>query len=123
MTAKVSPVVDFQFLQLAYTWWYRPNLAEEALEPQEGLLLIGETQTLFADSWHMGSTFMVCTQTQPIEEGFSVFGTYRVPGHPDWGWRTVIAPGSDSFRVSMYNVPPEGQGEEELGFECIFTRV
>ena len=49
-------------------------------------------------------------------------GSYRVPSSPDWGWRTVIEPGeSDTLRLIMYNVTPDGR--EELAVEATFAKV
>jgi hypothetical protein len=117
MTATVSPLHREQFLQIVYTW-------SDNDEPQEGLLLVGAKQVVFTDTWHLANELMVCEVT-PTENGISAFGTYKVEGHPNWGWRTVIESldNNETLRIAMFNVPPAGQGDEELGFECVFRRV
>lgn len=50
----------------------------------------------------------------------NVRGHYKVPDHPDWGWRTEIVPGGNSLKIVMYNVSPEGN--EELAVETDFSR-
>jgi hypothetical protein len=48
-------------------------------------------------------------------------GYYSVPNNPDWGWRSEIIPGEDSFRYAMFNVSPEGI--EEIAVETDFARA
>lgn len=115
-TATVTPLLQGLFLEVRYTWSYQK-------EPQEGLLLVGKSQLIFADSWHMGESVLLCQGSERPEGGLSAFGTYPVEGDPDWGWRTVLEGEADRFRITMYNVPPTGQGAEELGFTCVFTRA
>ena len=114
MTATVSLLHREQFLQIAYTW-------SDKDEPQEGLLLVGAKQVVFTDTWHLANELMLCDVTT-TEHGISAYGTYKVEGYPEWGWRTVIEPVDATLRIAMYNVPPAGQGNEELGFECVFKR-
>lgn len=118
-TALVRSKMNGQFLTIEYTW-------EFEAEPQEGLLILGcdphsdAVQAVWTDSWHSKDILMLCNGTMDGDGRISVFGTYAVPEHPDWGWRTEIIPGEDSFRYAMYNVTPEG--EEEIAVETDFTR-
>lgn len=119
-TATVRSKMNGQFLSIEYTWAFEG-------EPQEGMLILGcdsqceQVEAVWTDSWHSKDTLMVCnggfTQTNVI----SVMGHYAVPEHPDWGWRTEIVQGPDTFRYVMYNVSPEG--EEELAVETEFRRA
>lgn len=47
-----------------------------------------------------------------------VRGSSKVAGHPDWGWRMVVAPTSDALRIELYNVTPDGQ--EMLGVAATY---
>ena len=51
----------------------------------------------------------------------NLMGHYSVPGHPDWGWRTEIVPGEESFKYLMFNISPEG--EEDWAVETVFERA
>jgi uncharacterized protein DUF1579 len=118
--AIVSLRISGQFIGFAYTW-------EHEGKPQEGLLILGcdnktnAVQAVWTDSWHMSHKFMLCDGTTDGKGKIDVKGFYSVPDHPDWGWRTVIEPGSDTFKYTMYNVTPEG--EETLAVDTEFVRV
>lgn len=118
-TASVRERVGGQFLEIAYTWVYEDKI-------REGLLILGgdnKTDTVNAfwtDSWHLAHQAMLCNGTE-TDGTVSVNGTYKVDGHPDWGWRTEIIPGSDKFRYNMYNVSPEG--DEQIAVEMDLTRT
>jgi hypothetical protein len=113
-TAEVRARSGDQFLEISYTWVYEDK-------PREGVLLLGREKTgdrieaSWTDSWHMAHQLMHCEGRETENGGISVKGSYKVEGHPDWGWRTEIVPGSGSFRYLMYNVSPEG--EEEIAVE------
>ena len=119
-TASVRTRMNGQFLSIEYTWSFEG-------EYQEGMLLIGcdsgsdDVQAVWTDSWHSKDVLMLCNGASDEDGRISVFGTYAVPDHPDWGWRTEIIPGDDSFRYAMYNVTPEGA--EQIAVETDFTRV
>jgi hypothetical protein len=118
--ATISLRISGQFLGLAYTWKFEDK-------PQEGLLIIGcdiktnAVQAVWTDSWHLSHKFMLCDGTSDGNGKIDVKGFYSVPDHPDWGWRTVIEPGPDKFKYTMYNVTPGG--EESLAVDTEFARV
>ncbi len=119
-TLNVSLKANGQFVAFEYTWAYEG-------EPQEGIILIGcdaksdAVQTVWTDSWHSSHTFMLSDGKVAENGEISVKGHYKVEGHPDWGWRTEIIPGSEKLRIVMYNVSPEG--EEEPAVETDFIRT
>jgi len=119
-TATVRTKMNGQFLSIEYTWSYEG-------EPQEGMLVLGcdpkseAVQAVWTDSWHSKDVLMLCNGSRDSSGGISVTGHYSVPDHPDWGWRTEIVQGENSFRYAMYNVTPEGV--EEIAVETDFERV
>jgi len=119
-TAAVALVARGKFVTISYTWTFDG-------EPQEGLFLLGfesdgrTAAGVWIDSWHMSDKSMICRGTQDATGVVSVEGSYSAPPGPDWGWRTVFdRKDGDSFRVTMYNVPPGG--EEELAVEAVYER-
>jgi len=118
-SAAVRSKMNEQFLTIEYAWAFEG-------EKQEGLLILGcdsksdAVQAVWTDSWHSKDTLMLCNGTIDNDGRISVVGSYAVPEHPDWGWRTEIIPGENSFRYAMYNITPEG--EEEIAVETDFTR-
>jgi hypothetical protein len=109
-----------RFLKIEYDWTF-----EEAV--QEGLILIGDEKdsdaikAFWIDSWHLSDKFMVSEGFRERNGTISLNGFYAVPDHPDWGWRTIFEPErDDSFKITMYNVSPEG--EETLAVEMEFKR-
>ena len=112
-TAEVRTRSGDQFLEISYTWVYEG-------QPKEGVILLGRddksgsVNATWTDSWHLAHQLMQC-EGQETDGGISVKGHYKVEGHPDWGWRTEIVPGDDSFRYLMYNVSPDGQ--EDIAVE------
>ena len=119
-TVVVTPILRATFVQLAIAW------AIDG-EPQEGLLLVGHEPSadvvtaVWIDTWHMGDKFMVSRGQIDANGAMTVRGSYVVEGGPDWGWRTVLEPEGDTFRLTMYNVSPDG--EEALGVEARYTRA
>ena len=120
-SATVRYKMNGQFLSIEYTWEFDG-------EPQEGLLIVGcdpksdAVQAVWTDSWHSKNILMLCNgKASEDGGGISVTGSYSVPDHPDWGWRTEIIPGENGFRYVMYNVTPEGA--EEVAVETEFTRA
>ena len=119
-TASVRTKMNGQFLSIEYTWSHEG-------EPQEGMLVLGcdpkseAVQAVWTDSWHSKDVLMLCNGSRDAGGRISVTGHYSVPDHPDWGWRTEIVQGENSFRYAMYNVTPEGS--EEIAVETDFERV
>ena len=119
-TAVVRSKMNGQFLSIEYTWSFDG-------EPQEGMLILGcdprsnAVQAVWTDSWHSKDVLMLCNGSIDSNGVISVMGHYAVPEHPDWGWRTEIIRGGDSFRYVMYNVTPEGA--EEVAVETNFVRA
>ena len=117
---SVATAAMGQFLKIEYTWEYEGA-------PQQGLMVIGSPKNsetvnvFFLDSWHLSNLFMNC-EGKIDGNVISVKGYYKVPDHPDWGWRTDFeVQGNDTFSFTMYNVSPEG--EEDLAVEAKFTRI
>ncbi len=116
---SVNLVAMEQALKLEYTWSYEGA-------PQSGLMIIRSPKDSQAvdfywlDSWHLSNIYMI-SEGKIDGKVISVKGFYKVPDHPDWGWRTDFDCGDgDSFSFTMYNVTPEG--EESLAVESAFTR-
>jgi Protein of unknown function (DUF1579) len=119
-TATLSPVAGGNFTRLDYTWEYDGR-------PQDGSILIGFdagrdiVTAIWVDSWHMSDKAMV-SEGRATGGKVELSGTYAAPPGPDWGWRTVIEPAdSDSLRMTMYNVSPEGK--EDLAVEVLYRRA
>lgn len=118
-TAIVTSRVGGQFLEIAYTWSHEGK-------PQEGVIVLGgDSKTdavgaFWTDSWHMAHQLMPCEGKQESDGSVSVSGSYKVEGHPDWGWRTEIIPGEENLVYKMYNVTPDG--EESIAVEMEMTR-
>lgn len=119
-TAVVRSKMNGQFMSIEYTWSFDG-------EPQEGMLILGSdpksdaVQAVWTDSWHSKDVLMLCNGSVAPTGSISVIGSYAVPDHPDWGWRTEITPTNDGFRYAMYNVTPEGA--EEIAVETDFARA
>lgn len=118
-TATVSSRVKGQCLEIAYTWEYEG-------EPQEGLIVLSGNEksdaakAFWTDSWHSKNVLMQCDGVASSNGSVNLKGFYSVPDHPDWGWRTEIIPGDNTFKYLMFNVTPEGV--EEWAVEMEFTR-
>jgi hypothetical protein len=97
-------------------------------EPQHGMFMFGYNTALdryessWVDSWHNNTAIMFCVGN-PIENGFSVLGSYPDPtGGPDWDWRTVVQLlDDDHLLITAYNIHPEG--DEAKATETRLTRV
>jgi hypothetical protein len=119
-TAEVSPRIAGQFLEIAYTWSYEG-------EAHEGLLILsGDKKTdavsaFWSDSWHMAHKVMICEGSVKDDGRIDLKGHYKVPDHPDWGWRTELIPNADSLIYNMYNVSPEN--EESIAVEMKLKRI
>lgn len=118
--AAVRSKMNGQFLSIEYAWSFEG-------EKQEGMLILGcdpksdAVQAVWTDSWHSKDVLMLCNGAIDDDERISVIGHYSVPENPDWGWRTEIVRGTDSFRYAMYNVSPDGV--EEIAVETDFERA
>lgn len=119
-TANVKKRVGDQFLEISYTWSYEGK-------SQEGILIFGgdnkaDTVSAFwTDSWHLAHQTMLCSGAENVDGVVSLGGTYKVEGHPDWGWRTEVAAESGRLVFKMFNVSPEG--EESLAVEMDLRRT
>ena len=117
-TLTVALAAQGKFSTIAYTWTFEG-------EPQDGLMVIGSNEeqvvTAWIDSWHTGDQMMQCEGQVDANGEIVVRGSYKVEGHPDWGWRMVVAPTSNALRIEMYNVTPDGQ--EMLGVEATYSRA
>jgi hypothetical protein len=117
--ATVSSKMNGQFLSIEYTWSFEGN-------DQEGMLVVGcdsksdAVQAVWTDSWHSKDILMLCNGKMGDDGILSVTGHYTVPESADWGWRTQIIPGAETFSYLMYNVSPEGV--EDLAVETQFRR-
>ncbi len=117
---EISQKANGQFIQFDYDWEYEG-------EKQEGMLVLGcdakskAVQIIWTDSWHSRHTFMVSDGTVKEDGTVSVKGYYKVPDHPDWGWRTEIIPQGEKIKLIMFNVSPEG--EEDLAVETTYERA
>jgi hypothetical protein len=115
-TARVTSILGGRFVRLDYTWEYET-------QPQEGSILFGyegdsdKITAHWIDSWHMGDKVMVCRESDHDRTLISVLGGYAAPPGPDWGWRTTIEPTEtpNGFRMTMYNITPDGQEELAIG--------
>src|SRR5215207_5383599 len=113
-TATVRERIGGQFLEIAYTWEYDEK-------QQEGVMILGgdnKTDAISAfwtDSWHLAHNVMRCDGTGSPDGVVSVNGTYKVEGHPDWGWRSEIVPTDSGFEYKMFNVTPDG--DESIAVE------
>ena len=118
-SASVRERVAGQFLEIAYSW-------EHEGKSCEGLIILTADRksdaisAVWTDSWHMAHQVMMCEGSE-AEGRVSVTGSYKVEGHPDWGWRTEIVPDDEGFRYNMYNISPEG--EEQIAVEMDLKRT
>jgi hypothetical protein len=117
-TLTITPILKGTFVRIDYTWSYQGAT-------QEGIILVGfEKQANavtahWADTWHMSDKAMTLRGGVDADGTISVLGSYAAPPGPDWGWRIVLSPG-ESFRMTMYNIWPEGK--DELAVTAVYTR-
>ncbi len=103
-----------------YTWTEDGN-------PQQGVMLIagsseGDAISVgWVDSWHQSADVMKLAGTSG--QCIKVRGTYKVEGHPEWGWRIELEADVAREKVSlkMFNVSPEG--EEEWAVAAEYARA
>jgi hypothetical protein len=118
-TAVVTSVLDGRFVRVDYSWAFKGT-------PHEGSLLVGcqddGTVTVpWVDSFHNGRNIMVSTGRITSTGDIDVRGSYEVPGHPAWGWRTVLSATDRALSIVMYNVTPDG--EEHLAVDAQYRRA
>jgi Protein of unknown function (DUF1579) len=117
-TAVVERVAGGRFVSIKYTW-------EVDGAPAEGILLVGhdpksgEATAAWADSWHMGHALLLSKGTADARS-INVLGSYAVPPHPDWGWRTEFRPTDGGWEFVMHNISPEG--EEYFAVRGLYER-
>jgi hypothetical protein len=104
------PVLGGRLVALDYEW-------TDVDGPQSGTMLLGCTdqgtwEMALADTWHTGSSIMLCTGAGagagpgPSAE---VLGTYGPPEQP-WGWRTRLeVVSADEVVITAWNVTPTGE--------------
>jgi hypothetical protein len=108
-----------QCLEIAYTWEFEGK-------HQEGFIIFScdpnsdRVEGFWTDSWHSANVLMALEGSRKDDGSLDLLGSYQVPDHPDWGWRTVLSPGEDTFTYQMFNISPEG--EEVWAVETVFTR-
>ncbi|WP_159478199.1 DUF1579 domain-containing protein [Dyadobacter sp. 3J3] len=119
--ATVRSVLDGRFVIHEYKGSLNGN-------PFEGMAVYGfdiqnnTVQSSWIDSFHMGTGIMLSTGL-PIDNGFSVLGSYGSPDMPEpWGWRTVVELiDADNLIITACNISPEGQ--EDKATETKYFRV
>lgn len=117
-TATISTAANGKFLKIAYDW----HLGAERHEG-EMTLCVGEgdnAEISWFDSFHSSGGFLI-SKGAFADGKIDAMGHYSVPGHPEWGWRTIIeSTGDNEWSFTMYNVSPEG--EEYIAVESAFSR-
>ena len=43
------------------------------------------------------------------KNALSLLGSYAAPPGPDWGWRIVLEPLSETLQIRMDNITPDGE--------------
>jgi hypothetical protein len=97
-------------------------------QPMQGCAIIGyylggnRWQAAWVNNHHNGTRIMLSEGEEgDSRERPSVLGSYPVPGHPDWGWRTTLEMHSpDNLVITHHNITPEG--EESPGVEFAYKR-
>lgn len=117
--ASVSAsVAGDNFWRLDYDWVFEENR-------KSGSMVVcfakdGVAEIAWFDSFHQSGGFMV-SKGMWTDSAVDASGTYSVPGHPAWGWRTVVdAVSEGEFTFKMYNISPEGESYDAV--EARFTR-
>lgn len=81
----------------------------------------GRVDGAWSDSFHMSTNLMV-SHGDGNALGFSLLGSYRVPGGgPAWGWRTVFELDGDRLTVTAFNITPAG--DEARAVQASYERV
>ena len=126
--ATVTPVVGGRFVRIDYTWDEEDKLEEHG--PQVGSLLVGfESEpepgvatVVMIDSWHLHDASMVSRGVRLDNGGVDVHGKWSAGADvPEWGWRTILAPTTDGWSMTMFVVTPEG--EESPAVSAAYRRA
>jgi len=117
-TAGIKKGVRGTCAKIAYDWTYEDK-------PQEGLIVCAFNQNrelvraAWFDSFHMANDFMACEGSSG-DGKVSFKGSYGASVGPDWEWRTIIEGTDEGFRMSMFNIHPDGT--EELAVRADYHR-
>jgi len=118
--ATIRTLANGQCIEIVYTWTYEGK-------PQEDVILLNgdpaspAVRAVWTDSWHSANVLMICEGEAYPDGRISLKGSYSVPDHPDWGWRTDLFIDDADLNYVMYNISPEGV--EELAVETRFFRA
>ena len=97
---------DVPVLQMDYTWAYQGA-------PQNGTLLLygpaAKPRAQWTDTWHTGGEPMPFETEAEGKNALSLLGSYAAPPGPDWGWRIVLEPLSETLQLRMDNITPDGE--------------
>lgn len=96
-------------------------------KPHAGQMILGfhndagEFEMAWLDSFHTGTSMMLCTGKPGTDGTLSVLGSYAA-GPERWGWRTVIRKtGPDQIVIEAFNISPAG--EEDRAIETVLNRL
>lgn len=106
-SVQIEPDPASSFAKVSYIWGLDGEL-------HHGMLLVssddqGATSAGWVDAWHMNSEVMVMKGS--AHDSLNLLGSYRVEGHPDWGWRITVHKEADELRLHMFNIDPDGNEE------------
>ncbi len=100
--------------------------------PLEGIAIygyhvgLGKYQMAWIDSFHNDTAMMFCDGDRG-NDNFNVLGSYAYVTPEKvhyWGWRTELELLNDNeIRLTAYNVPPAGEGEEAKATETLYKRI
>jgi hypothetical protein len=83
-------------------------------ELQHGSMIVasdesGSASAGWVDSWHMSAEVMAMKGT--VDGSVNLLGSYKVEGHPDWGWRIELRREGEELLLLMFNIGPDGTEE------------
>ncbi|WP_170319361.1 DUF1579 family protein [Polyangium spumosum] len=117
---RITTILDGRFVRFTY----RSSVEEKPIAG-EMLLAFESGEKLWRISWvdsfHTGTAILVSVSKEGGTD-IDVRGSYfAAPGHPHWGWRTVVDDAqADRLVIRMYNITPDGQ--EAPGIEITLAR-